>query len=789
MELATTLKLYDEFSGGMNNAAKSVGNFKKTAEGISKTANDIGSWGKEATKTFAPLTGFFGGALAGGIKRLTGMEQAQNVIKQMVGEGEGLERIMQNVYDLADSTSYLYNDVASMIGQNLGYGHTEEDATLYANVAMEMASFQGDQSMAGRISDIFGQALARDTIDLNVAQMFGTLGAGDIFGRIGEEIGEDAATVRDMLSEGELEVRDALQALGDNLLEGSEHFDGFEGAMDDFANTLPGIWANVKAAFGSIGEDMLASGGFDTLKDAGQELIDLLYEISPILQPAGELMVSVLSDVRDVVSELVEWFLNLDQGTQEFIGKALLLLSVIGPLAVGFSLFVKSLLFVFSTIGMLMKPFMWLGKTIGALATKFGPPLLKVFGAIGKFLGPILGKAIALAVKGFGLLKVAALGLFKVLLTNPIGWIILGIVALVAAIVWLVRNWDDLGDKVAEIYEIVVEWVQEMAVKVATWLLEMRDKAIEKFNELKDGALEKIEELWTGLVEWLQGLPETIGYWFGYAVTTAVTFFSELPGRILELLVQLRDWAVERLTQFALDFYEWFTTTRENAVEAIAALPGQIRDFIVEMAVNAIERVKEFASDMREWFKEAYDNAIEWIEQLPGKIAEFIASIPGRIRAGIANIINAAKELGRSMINGIKDGITGAINGLTGVVKKVFDMAVGGVSSLREFGSNAISNFTSGFGSGAGDARATSAYHGKDRVPYNNAPYLLHKGEKVLNRQEADAYRKGGRGGGDVNIYNPVYHVRNDDDIDKIGDSIARRLMKVQNGGVGAHER
>ncbi|KQL18860.1 hypothetical protein [Cytobacillus solani] len=63
---------------------------------------------------------------------------------------------------------------------------------------------------------------------------------------------------------------------------------------------------------------------------------------------------------------------------------------------------------------------------------------------------------------------------------------------------------------------------------------------------------------------------------------------------------------------------------------------------------------------------------------------------------------------------------------------------------------------------------------GLSRVPYNGATYSLHKDEMVLSRGEAAAYRKGNHGG--VVISGNTFHVRQDSDIQKVAQELAKLI-------------
>lgn len=167
-----------------------------------------------------------------------------------------------------------------------------------------------------------------------------------------------------------------------------------------------------------------------------------------------------------------------EEGTAQLgkmIAKFGVLLALTAPLIAGFIAFAFAGGAVFNMFfGMINV----LKGTIG-LFTQFGGilikmiPSMKTVTAVGTFLGKsigFIGKALMWVgtvaakalVAGFGLIKVAVAGLAKgliFLVTNPIGWVILGIVALVAAGIWLWKNWKTVTEVVTGMWITFTETI------------------------------------------------------------------------------------------------------------------------------------------------------------------------------------------------------------------------------------------------------------------------------------------------------------------------------------------
>lgn len=122
-------------------------------------------------------------------------------------------------------------------------------------------------------------------------------------------------------------------------------------------------------------------------------------------------------------------------------------------------------------------------------------------------------------------------------------------------------------------------------------------------------------------------------------------------------------------------------------------------------------------------------------------------------------VISAVFTTASGVISGVVNALCNVFNLLSDVVNTVFstiagvvESAVGTVISIISGAVDVISGFVGAIGnalSAVGDfvgsvggsvAGALGFAYGKDRVPYNNYPAILHEGEKVLTRNQADQY-------------------------------------------------
>lgn len=125
-----------------------------------------------------------------------------------------------------------------------------------------------------------------------------------------------------------------------------------------------------------------------------------------------------------------------------------------------------------------------------------------VFGVIG-------GIILATLVPAFVAWAVSTWALTAALLANPITWIILAIVALIAAIVLLVMNWDT-----------VVAWITEVWSGFIGWITEVINGFVGWWNSIWAAVGQWISDVWNGIVTGVTNYFQML--WLGIQIIGAI---------------------------------------------------------------------------------------------------------------------------------------------------------------------------------------------------------------------------------------------------------------------------
>ncbi|WP_240375436.1 phage tail tape measure protein [Bacillus piscicola] len=196
-------------------------------------------------------------------------------------------------------------------------------------------------------------------------------------------------------------------------------------------------------------------------------------------------------------------------------------------------------------------------------------------------------------------------------------------------------------------------------------------------------------------------------------------------------------------------------------------------------------------------FKFIYNGAKSRIKSLLSTVKSIFTSI----RDWISDKVTAAKDKLVGAFETARDKVSSALENAKEAVGNFFDPLldfIGKAKGAWDSFTGALSKFkmpagvgkiASGVGNFVGGL-IPGNYHGLDSVPYDGYTTRLHKGETVLPREEAKAYREGKSGGGDVHVnINGDWSVSSRADADYIIDELTQKIKSSVNGGGLSHAR
>ena len=403
----------------------------------------------------------------------------------------------------------------------------------------------------------------------------------------------------------------------------------------------------------------------------------------------GDILAPAIQKVVEWITNLVNWFNNLDESQQKWIVGIAAVVAAIGPLIAG--------------IGMAIS-------VINKIKT-----------------------AITIAKAAFGLLKGAMLAMGVG--AGPVLAVVAGVAAIVSAFLWLWNNceefrnfWINLWEHVKNIFTTFVSENKETFEALWQNIKDAWDAIVQVFgNALKiiwalfTGDLDLLKEAWSGFKDGLINLATAL--WEGiknlwtlgceFVKTVFKEWFNTLDSdtqsfvtTIVDALSQMWE-GLKLLFQGALDIikgiwegdwtqvseggkkiWEGIKTWFSGVWDALKAVASKVGTALKDEAIQIWNNIKDKAKEIWENIKTSISN----------KITEMKTAAVNKINEMKTNVINKFNELKTNAVNKINELKTNAVNKFnelkTNIVNKINEAKTQAINKFNELKTQAVNKVT-----------------------------------------------------------------------------------------------
>lgn len=243
----------------------------------------------------------------------------------------------------------------------------------------------------------------------------------------------------------------------------------------------------------------------------------------------------------------------------------------------------------------------------------------------------------------------------------------------------------------------------------------------------------------------------------GQIIATVMPVVGQIVSTVIVALMPLIE-SIMQVVQSALPVIMMIVTQLAGVIQTLVPVIGQIIETIVppvQQIILALIPVIEMIGNVVTTLMPVISVAVQAVGQVIGAVLPVIGTIFQTVANIITTVVNTIVKVVQSLstslapifntiktliqgladafssiFGGIGDVVSSVCGGITSVISGVVDKIGGAISKVGEFAGKI----------GGSVASALGFAYGKDRVPYNNYPAMLHEGEKVLTRNEADQY-------------------------------------------------
>lgn len=605
--------------------------FQEVVDSADTMAGKLGAVGAKATAAlFSPTTALAAGGIAGaalmqGLGTAMNMDEATRKMSaglaltgpesERAGAaagklysgayGESFDEVTAAVSATMSSISGMRgaseSDIQAMTGSVMDLSKAFEiDVTRTAQVAGQMIT-TGLAKDGTEAADLLAASLAK--VPVNVRE--DVLDAIDEYGPMFANLGMSGGEAMTMLAAASEKGMYGIDKTGDALKE-------FTIRATDMSKASGDAYKSLGLDQQTMTNNLLAGG--DTARAAFDTIVSGLGDIKDPAAQSQAALALFGTPIEDLGTAEIPKFIDSLLNSQEALGTVNGAAAKLGDT-------------INSGPGSALTTFQRTAETsLGALGAQVLPVLTPILQGMQQF-APIIGPAvIALgALAGIIAVVTAVTAAWNfVMAMSPVTWIIVGIVALVAAIALLLMNWDTVVAFLQSAWAGFVGWFQGVMAGFVGW-----------WNGMWAGFFAWTSELWAGFVGWITGL------WNGY--------ISWLLGMMLGFVGWWNGmWA---------GFFGWTSGLWSGFVAGISGLWSGFVGWIMGMISGFVGFWMGAWGNVGAFVSGIWSGFVSGAMGMGSNLIGFLGSIPGTILGIFAGAGSWLWDIGQNLVQGLLNGV------------------------------------------------------------------------------------------------------------------------------------
>lgn len=350
---------------------------------------------------------------------------------------------------------------------------------------------------------------------------------------------------------------------------------------------------------------------------------------------------------------------------------------------------------------------------------------------------------ITLATAATSLWSKATMALNAAWVANPVGVVLVAIVAVIGAIVYLWNTSEGFKNAVIAIWNAILEAAQTVwggivnffTVDIpAAWQslldffsgipgwfanlwLTIQQAFIDGWNAIVNFFTVTIPEWINSVGEWFNKLPYLIGFALSYALTTIIK------------------WGVDTWNYLVTNVPIWIN----NVVNFFATLPGRIWAWLVNTINRIVAWGQQTYTNMVNAANNAINAVIQWFATLPGRIWTWLVNTISRVAQFAGNLANTARTAGANMVTNIVGAVRNLPSQFLNIGRNIVQGVWNGITGMGGWIRDRVNGFFSGIVDGA---KAALGIHSPSRVFRDQVGKYMAQGVGVGFENETENIKK-----------------------------------------------
>ncbi len=250
-----------------------------------------------------------------------------------------------------------------------------------------------------------------------------------------------------------------------------------------------------------------------------------------------------------------------------------------------------------------------------------------------------------------------------------------------------------------------------------------------KLSSFKKSAGDTFRSVSEKASNFLSPLGGKVSGWMSSAKGKGLSSLSPLVGGAAGMLSQIPQKASSFLAPLGGKFSNWMSSAKAKGLSGLSPIVGGVSGLLSKLPGASVTHLGPLAGKFSGWFKTVKDSGVKGISGLPSGVSGVVSKIGGKVSGEIDVLTKKFAGYGAKMGKAISDAFASAKSAAGKVASKGKSILDSGVSAAKG-GYKGFVSFVNG-----------SHAKGISDVPFDGYRAILHKGETVLPKAEADVLR------------------------------------------------
>jgi tape measure domain-containing protein len=648
---------------------------KEKSNSLAKMARGIGTAYKIAAGLAVAAVGWISKNV---IEATVGIEAYRTQMETFTGSAEAAAEALANLRDKKVDALFGTGTLVNSYKQLRMIGMGAEDTSRMIDVLGDCAN--GSAENFNALSNVLTKVSTTGKVNEGTLRQLANAGFG--VQDMAQGLGMTTDQLNAKIAAGKIGFNELTKAMEGATAEGGRFF----GNAEKQANTLGGALKVLKSTISGIGDaigtgvipklvgliryitDLIKLGQSGLAKfgqNAFEYLIHVIYQVIiffEVLQMRMKRFGGAFTPIKALIGDVFDFFKSVVQSAAPYwMAMAQLILVAFKPIQA----FVKPVLEALKPI--IQSVFGFMAKKVEKLIP-IVDGLTPVFKQLGEFIGLIIGPILKVAA-AFKIVSIAV-GIFNAIATvSPFTWIIIGIIALVAAIVLLVKNFSKITDwfknKFPNTYKVITDFI-EFLKPIVLAIVNIFKAVVSAVKGILSGILGVVKAIFGAVFGIIKNT-------FGAIFDTIAGIFDGIVGiwsgsgnifqKIFETVKLVITKVLEGIKRIFIGNFEYIL----NVIKSFGRLFQNIFEGIGGIVFAVVNYIKAIWQAVWDKITGIFKNFIEDTKADWNEFVGFIAALWEGIKNIALSIWNGIKDIFFGVVESVKNIWNGLISFFTGL--------------------------------------------------------------------------------------------------------------------------